>query len=85
MKIIGNEIHPGEYEFGSGIGTSVKELIAKVQEETGKFLKIEKKEYILPEAERLVASNPIISDPLPLSEGIRQVKAFVEKESSDSA
>lgn len=81
LKIINKEITPGEYEFGSGTGTSVEELISRIKEVTGLPIEVEHKDYMLAEAERLVASEPILADPMPLKEGIKQVKEFIEKDS----
>lgn len=79
MKIIKKEIQPGEYEFGSGIGTSVEELVSIVEKVTGVTLKKEYEDYVLPEADRLVSSMPVLSDYLPLDDGIKQVRKFIEE------
>jgi len=73
MDIIGNKINPGEYDVGSGTGTSVNDLIKMIENETGKKLSVTHRDYIVDEAEALVAENPVIKNPLPLKEGIKRV------------
>jgi len=78
-EIIKNKIKPGEYEVGSGKGTSVNDLIKIVEEETGRKINIAHKNYIVDEAVKLVAKDPIIKNPLPLNEGIKKVKEWILK------
>ncbi len=73
MDIINNKINPGEYDVGSGTGTSVNALIKMIEAETGRKLSVLHKDYIVDEAENLVAENPVITNPLPLKEGIKRV------------
>ena len=72
-NILKNNINSGEYEVGSGKGTSVNELIKMIENTTGKKIDYENKEYIVDEAENLVAKNTIIKNPLPLQDGIKKV------------
>lgn len=78
--IIEGEVPEGYHEVGSGRGTSVNELISLVEKITGKKIKIRHEEYVLPEAESLVASNPMIRDPIPLETGVREVVGNLKKE-----
>jgi dTDP-glucose 4,6-dehydratase/UDP-glucose 4-epimerase len=71
--ILENKVKPGEYEVGSGIGTSVNELMKIIEKATGKEIKYENKEYIVEESENLIAKNTIIKNPLPLQDGIKRV------------
>ncbi|BBD73772.1 NAD-dependent dehydratase [Sulfodiicoccus acidiphilus] len=75
--IIDGRLNPGEYEAGTGMGTSVNDLIELIEEITGKKIKISYKDYILEEAEKLVAKNPIIKNPTPLKEGIKHVMTWI--------
>lgn len=72
-RIVEGEIEEGDHEVGSGIGTSVKELAEKVQKISGKTLRIHYEDYVMPEAERLVASNTVIQNPTTIEEGIKRI------------
>ncbi|AAT42897.1 NAD-dependent epimerase/dehydratase family protein [Picrophilus oshimae] len=71
--ILNNNIMPGEYEVGSGIGTSVNDLIKKIEAITSKKIKVQYKDYIVDEAESLIAENTVIKDPTSLDTGIKKV------------
>ena len=71
--ILKNNIEPGEYEVGSGKGTSVNDLINKIESITNKKIAIEHRDYIVDEAEILVAENTIIKNPTPLEDGIKKL------------
>lgn len=73
LRVVKGEIREGDYEVGSGIGTSVNELIEKVEFITGKKLEIEYKEFIVQEADELIAKNTIVNDPMPIEIGIRKI------------
>ncbi|WP_353850940.1 NAD-dependent epimerase/dehydratase family protein [Acidiplasma sp.] len=77
-SIINNEIIPGEYEVGSGKGTSVNELIKLIETVTRRKIKYVKKDYVVEEADNLVARNTVIKNPLPLKNGIEKVIKCIE-------
>ena len=83
-SIINNEIIPGEYEVGSGKGTSVNELIKLIETVTKKKVKYVKKDYIVEEADNLVARNTVIKNPLPLKNGIEMVIKCIENNNMDA-
>jgi len=72
-SIASARIPPGQYEVGTGIGTSVLDLISMVEKETGTKINIERKEFVVPEAEDLFAKAPILPDMIPIREGVRRV------------
>lgn len=71
--IVAGKVQEGYHEIGSGRGTSVAELLSMVEKATGKKIKVRHEDYLLPEAEKLVAENPLITDPVPLEAGIKEV------------
>lgn len=73
LRIVTGEVKEGDHEVGSGTGTSVNELASKVEKVSGKKLHITREEYVLPEADRLVASSTVLIDPLSLEEGISRI------------
>ena len=75
--IISGELKPGDYECGTGKGTSVLELIKTVEKVTGRKVNYVHQDYLVEEAERLVARNPVLKDPTPLEVGIRRVAEFI--------
>ena len=75
--IVNGELKPGDYECGTGKGTSVLELIKTVEKVTGRKMNYVHKDYPVEEAERLVARNPVLKDPTPLEVGIRRVAEFI--------
>ena len=81
-NIINNRIIPGEYEVGSGKGTSVNELIKLIESATKKKIEYIKKDYIVEESDNLVAQNAIIKDPLPLKNGIEKVIKCIQNNNS---
>ena len=72
-SIVSEKIPPGQYEVGTGIGTSVLDLVSMVEKETGTKIDIEKKEFVVPEAESLFAKAPVLPDMIPIREGVRRV------------
>jgi nucleoside-diphosphate-sugar epimerase len=72
-RIIDGEIKPGEYEVGTGVGTSINSLIQMVEKITGRRVIREEKEFLLREAPSLVAAKPLPINPMNLQEGIRRV------------
>ncbi len=81
--IIDGKIPEGHHEVGSGRGTSVMQLLHMVEEQTGKKFSVKYEDYVLSEADRLVAGNPIIKDPIPLEKGINEVLKALKKEKSE--
>lgn len=73
VEIVNGRLIPGTYEVGTGVGTSVRELLQLVQKVTGKEIRTAAKSYVLEEADRLVASTPIIHNFIPLEAGIADV------------
>lgn len=80
LRIIKGEVEPGDHEVGTGTGTSVKQLLSKVETITGRKLDVRTEDYVLPEAESLVAKNSVLIDPLPVDEGIKLVLETLKRE-----
>lgn len=77
--ISNHKIEPGNYQVGTGIKTSVNDLVGMIERITGKNIKVNYKPYILEEAEELSASDPLIRDYTPLEEGIKRVIRYVKE------
>ncbi|MEM3675840.1 MAG: NAD-dependent epimerase/dehydratase family protein [Thermoplasmataceae archaeon] len=73
LKIIEGEFKPGDYEMGTGKGTTVNQLLRLVEEVSGKKLQVIRKGYIVDEADSLVASNPMLRETKPLKIGISEI------------
>ena len=73
INIVNGKVSPGEYEIGTGIGTSINDLIKKVEYITGKKVKRTDQPFLLKEAPSLFAKNPLPENPIKLDEGIRMV------------
>ncbi len=67
-----------ELEVGTGTGTSVMELLRKVETITGKKIATETKPYVLPEAEDLHAAKPLLDSFIHIDDGIREVVKAVQ-------
>ncbi len=78
--IINGKVPEGTHEVGTGTGTSVNALLKLVENETGKALVVKHEDYVLPEGERLVASKPLMSNTIPIEQGIREVLQALKKE-----
>lgn len=78
--MIKNKFPSGEYEVGSGIGTSINELISKVEKVVNKKIDRKYEDYILKEAEELMARNTIVRNPTSLEAGITRVADFIKKD-----
>jgi len=72
-RIVNHEVGPGEYEIGTGIGTSINDLIKQVESITGKKIKRADQPFLLKEAHSLFAKNPLPKNTIKLNEGIRMV------------
>lgn len=73
IRIIEGDVGPGEYEIGTGIGTSINALIKKVETITGRKVKRIEQDFLLKEAPSLYSRNPLPINPLKLDDGIRKV------------
>ena len=71
--IINKKIAPGEYDVGSGKGTSVNELIKLIEKITKKNINYKNEDYVVEEADHLVAKNTVIKNPLSLEKGVEKV------------
>ena len=78
-KIINGEINPGTYEVGTGIGTSINDLIKLIERKTNKKIIIEHKSFEVDEAESLSAKNPMLSDFTPIEKGLDIVISHFKK------
>ncbi|MCL4350823.1 MAG: NAD(P)-dependent oxidoreductase [Candidatus Thermoplasmatota archaeon] len=80
IKVVNGKLTPGDYELGTGKGVSVNQLIQMVEQISGKKIEIEEKPFILEEADKLVAKNSPVENPIPLEEGIRNILKKLESE-----
>ena len=72
-SIVPNKIHPGQYEAGTGTGTSIPDLILIVEKDIETKINIRKKEFVVPYAECLFAEGYHLPNMIPIREGIRRV------------
>ncbi len=80
LRVLSGELGPGDYEIGSGKGTSVKEVANIVESITGKKLNFEYKPFIVEEAEELIARKTVVKDPIKLEEGVRKIVEALKRE-----
>ena len=80
--ILEGKVEEGHHEIGTGIGTSVNELIEIVERVTGTKLKAIHKEYVLPEGEALFAKKPLLKETISIEDGVREVVGELKKERS---
>ncbi|HLH86029.1 MAG TPA: NAD-dependent epimerase/dehydratase family protein, partial [Thermoplasmataceae archaeon] len=73
LEIIEGKHPPGDYEMGTGEGTSVNDLLSIVEEIAGKRLEVLRKDYVVDEAESLVASRPMLKNTKPLKKGVAEI------------
>ena len=78
-SIVAGEISPGSYEIGTGVGTSVEGLLRIVEKVSGRKITVEKKEYVLPEADELFARNSSLRQPLNIEEGVLRILSVLEE------
>jgi|GEM_PF-6225362 len=78
-NIVTGDVGPGEYEIGTGSGTSINDLIKMVESITGKKVKRNDQPFLLKEAPSLFAKNPLPKNPIKLEEGIRMVMENLKK------
>ena len=78
-RIVSGEIKEGIYEVGTGIGTSVNDLISLVEKVSGKKLNVIKKPYIVQEAQELYAKESILVNTLPIEDGVKMVYDYLKK------
>jgi len=79
-SIIEGKVAPGSYEVGTGIGTSIEELVSKVISISGMKMEILKQPDTIETARKLVASRPALKEFIPLDEGIRKVMEFIRED-----
>lgn len=72
-RIVEGDVKTGEYEIGTGIGTSINDLIEKIEKITGKQVIREERDFLLKEAPALYAKKPLPLNPIKLDEGIKRV------------
>jgi nucleoside-diphosphate-sugar epimerase len=72
-RIVSGQLKEGTYEVGTGVGTSVNQLISLVENVSGKKLKVTYKNYVVQEAEELHAKNSVLINPIPIDEGVKLV------------
>ena len=77
--ILSNNVEPGIYEVGTGVGTSVLELISMIEKECGTKLLKEKHEFIVQEADDLHSKSPIMLNMIQLPEGIKRVLEMLRR------
>lgn len=73
------KIIPGDYQVGTGIKTSVNDLVDMIRTITGKNLKVSFKPYVLDEADELSATDPLIKNYTPLDQGVIDVMKFIKQ------
>ena len=78
--IIDGKVDEGFHEVGSGKGSSVMDLLTLVEKVSGKKMSVKHEEYVLPEADELVAKDPLIKDPVPLEQGVAEVLDNLRKQ-----
>ncbi len=78
-SILSNTVEPGSYEVGTGVGTSVLELISMIEKECGTKLVREKRDFIVQEADDLHSKSPIMQNMIQLPEGIKRVLEMLQK------
>jgi UDP-glucose 4-epimerase len=78
-NIVTGDVGPGEYEIGTGSGTSINDLIKMVESITGKKVKRNDQPFLLKEAPSLFSKNPLPKNPIKLEEGIRMVMENLKK------
>ena len=71
--IVDGKLSPGDFEVGTGLGTSVHELLHLVETVTGRKLETSVEPYLLEEADTLVASKTVLSSFISLRAGIKEV------------
>lgn len=79
LRIIEGEIKPGSYELGTGVGTSVNDLLTMVENISGKQINKKHQDYILDEAEELFAKEPALKDFVKITDGVSRVYRTVSK------
>jgi len=78
-RIVSGDLKEGTYEVGTGIGTSVNQLISIVEKVSGKKLRVNYKPYVVQEAEELYAKHSVLQNPIPITEGVRRVYSALSR------
>lgn len=77
--ILSNNVDPGIYEVGTGIGTSVLELISMIEKECKTTLAKVRRDFIVQEADDLHSKLPIMPNMIQLPEGIKRVVEMLRR------
>lgn len=85
LEIIDGKINLGVHEIGTGIGTSINELISIIEMVLQKKIELNYKPYILEEAEDLHALHSSLTSPTKLEEGVRIVIEDIYREKLTNA
>lgn len=80
LEVVKGNIAPGDYEIGSGKGTSVNEVVHMAEQATGKNLTVEHKPFIVEEADELIAHNTIVKDCISLEVGVKNIVEALKRE-----
>jgi nucleoside-diphosphate-sugar epimerase len=76
-KLIENELEPGTYEVGSGVGTSVNGLVEIMEKLVGKKVKVKHEPGGYDIIKFSVASKTVVENPTKLEAGLKEVwKSF---------
>lgn len=78
--IVNGKILPGSYEVGTGVPTSVVQLLSSVERISGKSVKVRHENYILDEAEDLHAKKPVLEKFVALDDGIQRVISALQSD-----
>jgi nucleoside-diphosphate-sugar epimerase len=81
MVILSGKISPGSYEVGTGVGTSVLDLLKIVEEVTGTRLSVKNEDYVVPEAEELHAKSSILPNMVQIKDGVHRVYRALKQKS----
>lgn len=73
LRIVEGEVRTGSYELGTGVGTSVNQLLKLVEGISGKKITTKHENYILDEAEELYAKEPALTDYVKIQDGVKRV------------
>ena len=84
-QIVEGKVKPGDHEIGTGIGTSVNELISKVERLSNNKIRPVYKPYVLEEAEDLHALHSALNKFTKLEYGIKIVLENMYKEKGKDA
>ena len=78
--IVESRLAPGSYEVGTGVGTSIYDLALKISKAVGGNISIIKRPDVIETARKLVATSPVLKNPILLEDGIRRVIQFIKED-----